>query len=128
MKIEIVSHKCLPFLNTNLRLRLWYGNEIIYTHTSPSTHTHTHTHTHTYAHTHSQDAFNEFHVLEDRITYVATKVVHLGDQLESSNNRRMRAIEAQELMKILSEFERKTKPMLPVFTDPARVCSPIIKP
>jgi len=68
-----------------------------------------------------QEAFNEFQGLEDRITYVATKVVHLGDQLESSNNRRVRAIEAQNLMKILAEFEHKAKPSLPVFTDPARV-------
>ena len=68
-----------------------------------------------------QDAFNEFQVLEDRITYVATKVVHLGDQLETSNNRRLRAVEAQSLMKILGEFEHKAKPPLPVFTDPARV-------
>lgn len=68
-----------------------------------------------------QEAFNEFQVLEDRITYVATKVVHLGDQLETSNNRRLRAVEAQSLMKILGEFELKAKPPLPVFTDPARV-------
>ena len=68
-----------------------------------------------------QDAFNEFQVLEDRITYVATKVVHLGDQLETSNNRRLRGVEAQSLMKILGEFEHKAKPPLPVFTDPARV-------
>ena len=72
-----------------------------------------------------QEAFNEFQGLEDRITYVATKVVHLGDQLESSNNRRVRAIEAQNLMKILAEFEHKAKPSLPVFTDPARV-SPLL--
>ena len=60
-------------------------------------------------------------MLEDRITYVATKVVHLGDQLESSNNRRMRAIEAVELMKYLEEFKTRSRPNLPVFTDPGRV-------
>ena len=67
-----------------------------------------------------QEAFKEFQVLEDRITYVSTKVVHLGDQLESSNNRRTRAMEAQNLMEHLAEFERP-KPALPVFTDPGRV-------
>ena len=68
-----------------------------------------------------QEAFNEFQVLEDRITYVATKVVHLGDQLESSNNRRQRAIETQNLMKMLNEFKEKSKPSLVVFNDPGRV-------
>ena len=51
---------------------------------------------------------------------MSTKVVHLGDQLESSNNRRTRAMEAQNLMEHLAEFE-KPKPLLPVFTDPGRV-------
>lgn len=59
-------------------------------------------------------------MLEERITAVSTKVVHLGDQLESSNCRRMRAMEAQNLMHHLKEFE-KPKPTLPVFTDPGRV-------
>lgn len=68
-----------------------------------------------------QEAFTEFQELEDRITYVATKVVHLGDQLESLNNRRMRAIEAVELMNYLDEFKDRSRPNLPVFTDPGRV-------
>lgn len=67
-----------------------------------------------------QEAFTEFQTLEDRITYVSTKVVHLGDQLESSNNRRMRSMEAQNLMKYLTEFEAKSKPLLPVFTDSSK--------
>lgn len=67
-----------------------------------------------------QEAFSEFQVLEERITYVSTKVVHLGDQLESSNNRRTRAMEAQNLIHHLKEFE-KPKPSLAVFTDPGRV-------
>ena len=68
-----------------------------------------------------QEAFQEFQTLEDRITYVATKVVHLGDQLESSNNRRMRAVEARELMKYLDEFRTRARPNISVFTDPGRV-------
>lgn len=59
--------------------------------------------------------------MEDRITYVATKVVHLGDQLEGSNNRRMRAMEAIDLMKYLDEFKTRPRPSLAVFTDPGRV-------
>ena len=51
---------------------------------------------------------------------VSTKVVHLGDQLESSNNRRTRALEAQNLMHHLKEFE-KPRPSLAIFTDPGRV-------
>ena len=59
-------------------------------------------------------------MLEERITHVSTKVVHLGDQLETSNNRKARAMEAQTLMHHLKEFE-KPRPQLPVFTDPGRV-------
>ena len=69
---------------------------------------------------HFQEAFQEFQRLEERITHVSTKVVHLGDQLESSNNRRTRAMEAQNLMQHLTEFE-KPKPALDVFTDPGKV-------
>ena len=52
---------------------------------------------------------------------MATKVVHLGDQLEGSNNRRMRASEAIELLKYLEEFKTRHRPNLAVFTDPGRV-------
>lgn len=45
-----------------------------------------------------------FQELDDRINYVATKVVHLGDQLEGINTPRSRAIEAQELMKYFDAF------------------------
>ena len=68
-----------------------------------------------------QDAFSEFHQREDRISNVATKVVHLGEQLESTNNRRVRGMEAQSLMHHLTEFQNKAKPSMPVFTDPSRV-------
>lgn len=61
--------------------------------------------------------------MEDRISNVATKVVHLGEQLEGTNNRRVRGVEAQNLMHHLSEFQAKTKLSMPVFTDPARVCT-----
>ena len=52
--------------------------------------------------------------LEDRITYVARKVVHLGDQLEASNSHltnshRSRDAEAERLMEIMMEFKLKSK-------------------
>ena len=68
-----------------------------------------------------QEAFGNFQELEDRITYVATKVVHLGDQLESSNNRRARDFEAETLMRYLAEFYAAPKPTSFVFTDPGQV-------
>ena len=52
---------------------------------------------------------------------MATKVVHLGEQLESTNNRRERGVEAQSLMHHLSEFQVKAKPSMAIFTDPSRV-------
>ena len=69
----------------------------------------------------SQDAFSEFQILEDRITYVARKVVHLGDQLDASNNYRNRDMEAKDLMEIMTEFGTKAKLSRPEFTDPTRV-------
>lgn len=45
-----------------------------------------------------------FQELDERINYVATKVIHLGDQLESVNTPRSRAVEAQRLMSHFAEF------------------------
>ncbi|KAK7869410.1 hypothetical protein R5R35_000706 [Gryllus longicercus] len=47
---------------------------------------------------------NLFQELDERINYVATKVLHLGDQLESVNTPRARAVEAQKLMNHFAEF------------------------
>ena len=55
---------------------------------------------------------------------MATKVVHLGEQLESTNNRRVRGMEAQSLMHHLTEFQAKAKPSMAIFSDPARVSTP----
>lgn len=52
----------------------------------------------------NQTAFTHFQALDDRINYVATKVVHLGDQLEGVNTPRAHAAEAQQLMKYFDEF------------------------
>lgn len=57
----------------------------------------------TYAHF-FQVAFQHFQELDEHISYVATKVCHLGDQLEGVNTPRQRAVEAQKLMKYFNEF------------------------
>ena len=66
-------------------------------------------------------AFGYFQELDDRINYVATKVVHLGDQLEGINAPRSRALEAQELMMYFEEFEAQDDLTSKVFTDPEQV-------
>ena len=67
-----------------------------------------------------QTATGLFQELDDRINYVATKVVHLGDQLEGINTPRSRSIEAQELMKYFDEFV-KGKLVSRVFNDQFQV-------
>nr|XP_033807212.1 exocyst complex component 5 [Geotrypetes seraphini] len=52
----------------------------------------------------NQIAFQHFQELDEHISYVATKVCHLGDQLEGVNTPRQRAVEAQKLMKYFNEF------------------------
>ncbi|XP_029454103.1 exocyst complex component 5 isoform X3 [Rhinatrema bivittatum] len=52
----------------------------------------------------NQVAFQHFQELDEHISYVATKVCHLGDQLEGVNAPRQRAVEAQKLMKYFNEF------------------------
>ena len=54
---------------------------------------------------------------------MATKVVHLGDQLEGINTPRARAVEAQRLMKYLSEFLSDKDVTSAVLTDPFQVRS-----
>ncbi|XP_078000642.1 exocyst complex component 5-like [Glandiceps talaboti] len=65
-----------------------------------------------------QGAFTLFQKLDDRINNVATKVVHLGDQLEGVNIPRQRAVEAQKLMQYFSEFLSENEPHSDIFTDP----------
>ncbi|EZA55921.1 hypothetical protein DMN91_010626 [Ooceraea biroi] len=58
-----------------------------------------------------------FYQLDERINLVATKVLHLGDQLESVNTPRARAVEAQKLMRHFSEFLSPGPLTDPIFTD-----------
>lgn len=69
----------------------------------------------------SQAAFEQFQGLDERINFVATKVVHLGDQLEGVNTPRTRAAEAHQLMKYYKEFMVSNIPQSPIFTDPFQV-------
>lgn len=68
-----------------------------------------------------QTSYSHFQALDERINLVATKVVHLGDQLEGVNTPRARAVEAQRLMNYLDEFMSDEPPKSAVFTDPFQV-------
>lgn len=68
-----------------------------------------------------QSSYSHFQSLDERINLVATKVVHLGDQLEGVNTPRARAVEAQRLMNYLDEFMSDEPPKSAVFTDPFQV-------
>lgn len=59
--------------------------------------------------------------LDEKINSVATKVVHLGDQLESVNAPRSRAVAALNLMQHFEEFVESENPSSPVFTDRTRL-------
>lgn len=59
--------------------------------------------------------------LDERINSVATKVVHLGDQLESVNTPRARDSEALRLMKHFDEFLGGETNLSPVFNDKSRL-------
>lgn len=69
----------------------------------------------------NKKAIDLFHQLDERINFVATKVIHLGDQLESVNTPRARAVEAQKLMKHFSEFLSPGPLTDPIFTDKSTV-------
>ncbi|XP_063977769.1 exocyst complex component 5 isoform X1 [Diachasmimorpha longicaudata] len=65
----------------------------------------------------NKKAMELFHQLDERINFVATKVLHLGDQLESVNTPRARAVEAQKLMRHFSEFLSPGPLTDPIFAD-----------
>lgn len=68
-----------------------------------------------------QSSVSMFQELDERINYVATKVIHLGDQLESVNTPRARAVEAQKLMNHFAEFLSPGPLLAEVFTDKSQV-------
>lgn len=65
----------------------------------------------------NQSSYSKFKELDERINFVATKVVHLGDQLEGVNTPRACAVEAQRLMNYFSEFLSDEPLKCTIFTD-----------
>ncbi|KAJ6652741.1 hypothetical protein lerEdw1_010932 [Lerista edwardsae] len=68
----------------------------------------------------NQVAFQHFQELDEHVSYVATKVCHLGDLLEGVNTPRQRLVEAHKLMKYFNEFldgELKSD----IFTNPEKI-------
>ncbi|KAF7265194.1 hypothetical protein GWI33_021387 [Rhynchophorus ferrugineus] len=67
---------------------------------------------------HSMDNFQE---LDSKINNVATKVLHLGDQLDSVNGPRARVVDAQKLMSYLGEFLANGSSTSSIFSDRYRI-------
>lgn len=59
--------------------------------------------------------------MDERINYVATKVIHVGDQLESINTPRSRAVQVQKLISYLEEFMTAGSLSVDIFNDPTKV-------
>ena len=68
-----------------------------------------------------KDSFADFEALENRITLVATKVVYLGDQLESTNSKRGKAEEARDILLYLNEFRNKHSSSADIFKEANKV-------
>lgn len=62
-----------------------------------------------------------FHELDEKINSVSTKVLHLGEQLESVDAPRSRVAEAQKLMHYLGEFLSPGPVLAPIFIDKSKV-------
>lgn len=65
----------------------------------------------------NKEAVVLFQDLDERINFVATKVIHLGDQLENINIPRSRAVEAHKLMCYFTEFLSPGPVISEVFTN-----------
>lgn len=59
--------------------------------------------------------------MDERINYVATKVIHVGDQLQSINTPRSRAVEVHKLIGYLEEFMSTGPLSVDIFNDPKKV-------
>lgn len=69
----------------------------------------------------------KFQDLDDRINSVATKVVHLGDQLENISVPRQRVQETKQTMKFFDDFH-SGKELSSVFNDPTKVSDNFFDP
>lgn len=68
-----------------------------------------------------QAGISIFQNLDERINYVATKVIHVGDQLESINTPRSRAVQVHKLIGYLEEFMSAGPLSIDIFNDPTKV-------
>lgn len=59
--------------------------------------------------------------MDERINYVATKVIHVGDQLESINMPRSRAVQVHKLIGYLEEFMSPGPMSIDIFSDSTKV-------
>lgn len=59
--------------------------------------------------------------MDERINFVATKVIHVGNQLESINTPRSRTAEVHRLMGYLEEFMAVGPLNIDIFNDRAKV-------
>jgi exocyst complex component 5 len=62
-----------------------------------------------------------FHQLDEKINSVASKIIHLGEQLENVNTPRTRTAEALKLLNHMGEFLIEGPIVNDVFTDKANV-------
>uniref|UniRef100_A0A1A9X184 Exocyst complex component 5 n=1 Tax=Glossina brevipalpis TaxID=37001 RepID=A0A1A9X184_9MUSC len=68
-----------------------------------------------------QLASDVFWQLDEKISSVAGKITHLGEQLENVNTPRSRTVEAQKLLNYMSEFLIAGPIVNDVFTDPVKL-------
>ncbi|XP_057655037.1 exocyst complex component 5 [Diorhabda carinulata] len=66
----------------------------------------------------NKQAMETFQELDGKINHVATKVLHLGDQLDSVNGPRSRVVDALKLMIHVTEFLSEDSVLSPIFTRP----------
>ncbi|KAJ8941941.1 hypothetical protein NQ318_013274 [Aromia moschata] len=69
----------------------------------------------------NKQTIDTFQELDGKINHVATKVLHLGDQLDNVNGPRARVVDAQRLLIHLSEFLSTSPLSSSIFTDPYRI-------
>lgn len=69
----------------------------------------------------NKQSIENFQELDSKINHVATKVLHLGDQLDSVNGPRGRVVDAQKLLTHLSEFLNTGPLTSSIFNDPYRI-------
>lgn len=62
-----------------------------------------------------------FQNLDERINYVAAKIIHVGNQLQSINTPRSRTVQVHKLMGYLEDFMSPGPLTADIFNDPTKV-------